>query len=215
MPEKEYNIETAQSPDPYFCIEYDSKGRFCTYWHQINEILKLAPSNVLEVGIGNGFTRQYLHKMRIDVISLDIAYELSPNVVGSVLSLPFTSESFDVVACYEVLEHLFYENFSTALRELARASRRHLILSIPDTTSAFRFFVEFPSIKSFRKLIPSPFPRPKLHEFDGYHYWEIGKKGYPLSKIKHDMINSGLIISKTFRVFEYSHHRFFVLEKQN
>lgn len=46
-------------PDHYY-DNYDWKGRFCSYWHQINEIIELGPNRVLEIGIGNGFVSKYL-----------------------------------------------------------------------------------------------------------------------------------------------------------
>ena len=42
-------------PNHYFNEFYDSKERWISYWHQINEIIKLNPKKVLEIGIGNGF----------------------------------------------------------------------------------------------------------------------------------------------------------------
>ena len=33
--------------------EYDQKPRWISYWHQIDEVLRLAPQTVLEIGIGN------------------------------------------------------------------------------------------------------------------------------------------------------------------
>ena len=47
-------------PNHYFNESYNSKERFISYWHQINEIIKLKPKKVLEIGIGNGFVSKYL-----------------------------------------------------------------------------------------------------------------------------------------------------------
>ncbi len=200
-------------PDHYFNESYDTKERFISYWHQINEIISLKPKEVLEVGIGSGFVRRYLKEKGIDFTTLDIAYELQPDVAGSVLAIPFSRESFYVVACYEVLEHLPYENFVESLRELAHVSQRHIILCLPDVTTVYRINIELPRIKPIKRLIPHPFPRPTHHEFDGEHYWEIGKTYYPLKRIKLNIKQAGLKIVKTYRVFEFYYHRFFLLEK--
>jgi len=59
-------------PDHYYNIIYDTKERFCSYWHQIQEVLLLKPSEVLEIGIGNGFVSRYLKERGINVTTLDI-----------------------------------------------------------------------------------------------------------------------------------------------
>jgi len=197
----------------YFERTYDVKGRFSSYWHQVDEIISLQPEKVLEVGIGNSFVSNYLKERGIDITSIDVFHGLRPNITASVLAIPFCDETFDVIACYEVLEHLPYNDFPNALKELARVSQRHIILSVPDITTVYRFYIELPKIKAIKKLIPHPFHRVTGHKFDDEHHWEIGKKGYNLQRIKLDIINSGLNILKTYRVFEFYYHRFFVLTK--
>lgn len=53
-----------------------------------------------------------------------------------------------------------------------------------------------------------------MNKFNGEHYWEIGKAGYPLSKITKDIEKAGFKIIKTYRIFENPYHRFFVLKKE-
>jgi ubiquinone/menaquinone biosynthesis C-methylase UbiE len=197
----------------YFESTYDTKERFCSYWHQIDEVLQLKPSKVLEIGVGNSFVTKYLNKKGANVTTLDIAYDLQPDVAGSVLNLPFINASFDTVTCCQVLEHLPYENFPESLRELARVSQSHVIISLPDATTVYRVNIELPRIKPIRKLIPHPFPRATTQVYNGAHYWEIGKRQYPLEKIVRDIEKSKLNITKTYRVFEFYYHRFFILTK--
>ncbi len=198
----------------YFTESYDLKERFISYWHQINEVILLKTTNILEIGVGNGFVSNYLKGRGLKVTTLDINDELNPNVVGNVLAVPFIDKSFNIVACYEVLEHLPYKNFSEALREIHRVSLKYVILSLPDVTTVYRFNIELPRIKPIKKLVPHPFPRPASHGSDGCHYWEIGKAGCPLHKIKRDVIHSGFNLIRTYRVFEFYYHRFFLLEKK-
>ena len=63
-------------------------------------------------------------------------------------------------------------------------------------------------------LIPLPRLKPPKHEFNGEHYWEIGKVGYPLSKITKDIERAGFNIERTYRVFENPYQRFFILRKE-
>lgn len=121
----------------YFRIEYNNKGRFISYWHQINKIIKLNPREVLEIGIGKGFVSKYLKERRVNVLTLDIDKKLNPDIIGSVLDVPFPDNSFEVIACYELLEHLQYENFYKALSEIFRVYKSYAILSLPDASRVY------------------------------------------------------------------------------
>lgn len=199
-------------PNHYFNKSYDSKERFISYWHQINEFVRLEPDSVLEIGIGSGFVSKYLKERDINITTLDFDLNLNPDRVGSVLDIPFEDNSFEVVGCYEVLEHLPFENFNKALAEIFRISKSCAILSLPDVNRVYRVYVHLPKVGVFKKLIPLPQLK-NIHKFDGEHYWEIGKVGYPLSKIVCKIQKSGFKIEKTYRVFEQPYHRFFILKK--
>jgi len=213
MSSNQSNYKLAENEHHYFNTAYDVKGRFSSYWHQINEIIKVRPTKVLEIGIGTGFVTRYLKERGVDIINIDVMHSLKPDIAASVLALPFSSEIFSIVGCYEVLEHIPYEDFTTALEELARVSRKHVVLSLPDVTTAYRFFAELPRMKPIKKFIPHPFHRSSVHIYDGHHHWEIGKKYYSLRKIKTDIGKLGLKIIKSYRVFEFPYHRFFLLQK--
>jgi len=198
----------------YFNESYDSKSRFISYWHQIYEIVKLRPKRVLEIGIGNGFISKYLKERKVNVLTLDIDKKLNPDIVGSVLDVPFPDNSFEVVACYEVLEHLQYENFYKALSEIFRVSKSYAILSLPDVSRVYHLYLQIPKVGVFKRLISLPRLKNPIHKFDGEHYWEIGKEEYPLSKFVNDIQRVGFKIEKTYRIFENPYHRFFVLKKE-
>jgi len=201
-------------PNHYFNESYDSKGRFISYWHQIHEIVRLRPKRVLEIGIGNGFVQKYLKEGGLNLTTLDIDQELKPDIIGTVLDIPFADGSFDVIACYELLEHLQYENFYKALSEIFRVCKSYAILSLPDASRVYRVYVQIPKVGVFKRLISLPRLKNPIHKFNGEHYWEIGKVGYPLSKITKDIERPGFNIKKTYRIFENPYHRFFILKKE-
>jgi 2-polyprenyl-3-methyl-5-hydroxy-6-metoxy-1,4-benzoquinol methylase len=96
---------------------------------------------VLDAGCGEGFAmREVLKKSNATVVGLDgslgavqIAGRLNPAytfAAGDLLQLPFTTGTFDLVLCMEVLEHLNAPDHGLA--ELCRVSRRWLLLSVPN-----------------------------------------------------------------------------------
>ena len=200
-------------PSQYFRMEYDNKERFMSYWHQIDEVMTIGLGPALEIGIGNGFVANYLKGRGIDITTMDIDEQLRPDKVGSVLSIPFPDAAFKVVTCFEVLEHLPYEDFSKALTEIYRVAEEYVILSLPDSTQVQRVEIWIPKLGVFKRLIRLPWAKPLKHIYDGEHHWEIGKDGYLLSRIISDIKRVGFEIEKTFRVFENPYHRFFKMKK--
>ena len=197
----------------YFGSNYITPSRFASYAYQLTEIMALKPNNVLELGIGNGLVAWMLKKAKVQVTTVDFDKALCPDIVASVTDMSVRGESFDVVACFEVLEHLPYNHFDRAVSEIFRISNSHAILSLPDVQRAYRIDVQLPKIGGIKKLIQLPRLRKLIHCFDGEHYWEIGKASYPLIRIIKDIQRAGFRIEKTYRVFEYPYHRFFILEK--
>src|SRR5206468_12881601 len=50
---------------------------------------------------------------------------------GDVTGLPFADNSFDVVCCLEVLEHIQPGQLPAACREIARVARHQTIIGVP------------------------------------------------------------------------------------
>jgi SAM-dependent methyltransferase len=197
----------------YSDTSYNEKGRFSSYWHQIDAILNLKSESVLEIGTGNGLIKYALQKSGIKVSTLDIDEKLEPDYFGSVTAIPIKDNSFDAALCCQVLEHLPYENFVPALKEIRRVVKKDLVLSLPDLQRVYRFCWQLPVIGEIRFLYKIPRLRPLPWKFNGEHYWNISCEGYPLSRILNDIKAAGFTVDKTFCVFEMSWHRFFLLKK--
>jgi SAM-dependent methyltransferase len=118
----------------YWSREYNTKERLCSFWHQLDEVLRLSPESVLEVGPGSGLVTGWLRHAGVQTTTVDVDSSVAPDVIGSVTDLPFDAQSFDVVLCAEVLEHLPWEDAEHALRELRRVARGGAVVSVPDDT---------------------------------------------------------------------------------
>lgn len=195
----------------YFNPNYDDKSRWVSYWYQIREILNFNPRKILVIGKGNGLVSDYFKLYGAEAITLDINGSLKPDVVSSVLNMPFSDNFFDVVLCAQVLEHLPYEDFSKALEKINRVAKIGAVISLPHFGPVIKFCLKIPLLPPFRFMVKLPYP--KKHVFKGEHYWEIGKRGYSFKKIKAEIKKSGFSIEKDYIVFENPLHHFFVLKK--
>lgn len=195
----------------YKFSSYMSKNRWNSVWHQVDEVLRLHPKNVLEIGPGSGVFKLISSVFDLKVETLDLDPELAPDHVGSATELPFTDTSYDVVCGFQVLEHLPYELALQAFKEMARVSKRNVVISLPDAKVVWRYHFQLPKIGSYELFIPRPRIRKLIHMFDGEHYWEINKKGYEFERIVNDFSKYGTL-TKTYRVAEFTYHRFFVFD---
>jgi 2-polyprenyl-3-methyl-5-hydroxy-6-metoxy-1,4-benzoquinol methylase len=96
----------------------------------------------IDAGCGEGLAIQKILRneqkgrvfgMDLSLLAVKLAKKIhhqSMFVQGSILDIPFKDESFPVVVCLEVLEHL--ENPDQGLKELLRVSGGFILLSVPN-----------------------------------------------------------------------------------
>jgi len=196
--------------DHYQFARYMTKARWSSLWHQVDEVRRLQPERVLEIGPGPGLFKKLAAMAGLHVETVDIDPELGPDHVASATALPFADAAFDVVCAFQMLEHLPYEQSLAAIKEMARVAGRGIVVSLPDVREVWPFLVSLPKIGEVRFVIPKPVLKARDHQFDGQHYWEIGKRGYEASKVIQDFTVAGWQLSRTYRVFDHQYHRFLV-----
>lgn len=190
--------------------KYAFEGRFVSYYWQLKEVLALEPSSVLEVGVGDRVFGDFIrNNTSVSYTSVDIAEDLHPDVVGSILKLPFADNAFDVICAFEVLEHLPFEEFERALSELCRVARTHVVISIPHFGPMLSLSCKIPFLPQIQFAVKIPFA--KKHIFNGQHYWELGKRGFSAGKIR-TVLKTHTEILRDFVPFGSSYHHFFVLK---
>ena len=55
----------------YRFSRYMTKERWCSIWHQLDEVLRLQPNNVLEVGPGAGLFKALAGNFELKIDTLD------------------------------------------------------------------------------------------------------------------------------------------------
>lgn len=195
----------------YSAERYGTLSRFSSYYYQIRELLRTKPESILEIGLGDGVTANYLkNHIGIAYTTADFAADLNPDIVADIRKLPVQDASFDTVCAFEVLEHLPFEDFETGVRELSRVAKKYVIISLPHFGPPVQLFLKIPFIREIKFAFKIPFA--KTHVFNGQHYWEIGKRDYPVSRIRAVLKKFGTI-EREFVPFENQYHHFFIIKK--
>lgn len=189
---------------------YIHLNRWCSYWYQLKEILELDPKSVLEFGVTNNITRSMLSNDNIKYYTADIDKELKPDYLIKSISNFNIDNDFDVVCAFQVLEHLPYEDFETCLIKLKQHSDKYVIISLPYFAMDLRFSLIAKPFVNLNKIIKINVDRKLIHD---EHYWEIGRKDYPLKRILKD-VKKHFNIKKNYIVKENPYHYFLVLENK-
>ncbi|BHH85110.1 class I SAM-dependent methyltransferase [Desulforhopalus sp. 52FAK] len=218
MDEKNKIFRKQVEKSHYDFENYLSKKRWISVWHQIDEVLRLQPQSLLEIGPGSGLFKALAGHFNLSVETVDVDPELKPNYLASAEDLPFDDNSYDCVCAFQVLEHLPYKQFLKAFGEMVRVAQNDIVISLPDARTLWVYLVHIPKIGEMVFHIPKPFFIKNVHEFDGEHYWEINKNEFPFRKVLNDLFlisKRQFLLTNTYRVPENPHHRFLVFRKSN
>ncbi len=88
----------------------------------IDSFMQTIPKSarILDLGCGEGVLVEKYGKQGYDIVGLDYNYS-SPRILrGSILNIPFSDSSFDLVLCLDVIEHLHVDEQDEAFGEVRR-----------------------------------------------------------------------------------------------
>jgi hypothetical protein len=114
-----------------------------TEMQRMRRTVELIPSDVsslLDVGAGHGIFLEELKAARdisgvgVEITSAKVDYARTRGIdlrLGDASALDFRDREFDAVVSCEVLEHLPFGVYESALAEFARVARRWVIITVP------------------------------------------------------------------------------------
>ncbi|WP_071516658.1 methyltransferase domain-containing protein [Geitlerinema sp. PCC 9228] len=197
--------------------EYLSKPRMISYYNQkriINALGKKV-TTILEVGVFNSLFSNILSLEGYQVTRADFDSTLNPDMILDLQSdFELPKNTFDAIVVFQVLEHIPYEDFEKAIKKLAEATNKFLVISLPYSSEYLSLNFRSSFNRDFRGVmlqIPKFWSTKPL--VDDEHYWEIGLKGYPKKRIVRSLEQTGLKIRRQYQDKLQPYHYFFVLEK--
>lgn len=207
-------MNNQENKNLYLAKSYNHKPRWYSYYHQFQNIFNQNPESVLEIGTGGGITANILRQNDVAVTTIDIDPNTNPDIIGSVLALPFKDNSFDMAVAFEILEHLPFASFSPALKEMGRVSKNNVIISLPDHgKSLLRLTFKLPFIKEKNWQLRLPAIDNKKYWAPCGHFWEMGNIDYPYRKVAKEIEKSGFEIMGSYIPNESAWTRYFILRK--
>jgi SAM-dependent methyltransferase len=124
-------------------------------FHATARMIPADVRSLADIGCGNGIFGNYLKDERPDLklLSVDrseaaLAYVQTDKLQAEIDKLPLPDGSFDCVTCLQVLEHIPNPDYKASLSELARVSKKYLLISVPYNEDLKRGFTECPACGS-------------------------------------------------------------------
>ncbi len=172
------------------------------------EVFASSPEVVVEVGVGSGFLRDYLRKRGVEVVGVDVNEALSPDVVGDVTALPLATGTADVVVAFEVLEHIPFEKLEVALEEMARVTKKYVIISLPHLRNYT--YYKLPRLG----VVVVPTLRHRWRKLPPEHLWELDLPPATVENVKAKAKKVGLSTERDYHIPEHPYHHIFRFRKQ-
>jgi len=137
----------------------ETKKRLDIVYNNLFKGIDLKGKKFLEIGCGLGYFSLEAKNRGVIVTAVDVGENLvritkqkvkkGKFIVASASNLPFKNETFDIVLCTEVIEHV--ENQTKAFNEMFRVLKNngYLVLTTPN-----KFFKPFFDLMSFANIRP-------------------------------------------------------------
>ncbi len=154
--------------------QLESEQHWRLYWQQQNLMdgYIAEDDHLLEIGVGTGFTANYLRAKNLTVTTADIDKGKNPGIVTNIVSYDFP-DSYDSVLAFEVFEHIPFSEFASLLPRLHGAVKKYFFFSVPrNRKNVFQFSFKLPKLRSYSWCWTT-----KKTSIAEHHFWELEHGG--------------------------------------
>jgi len=187
--------------------ELETEPHWRCYWWQ-QKLMQGKIDNdhsLLEIGVGSGFTANYLKSRGFHVTTVDIDAAKGPDVIANVVEWT-PPEEYDHVLAFEVFEHIPFEEFERAFQRLSPCCRGSFFFSFPACLAEkVHIAIYIDGIVNRRKSWWRPRPIS-----EGHHFWEVGAPGTTLDDLDAMFARYGWCIADTL---DFEHWRFLAVQR--
>jgi hypothetical protein len=186
----------------------ESKQHWEFYWHQQklmeDFVIHEKKEEIIEIGVGSGFTKNYCESKGLKITTLDIDAEKKPDIIANAATYDF-SKKYDHLMAFEVFEHMPYSEFEKLVFKIPEFVRHYAFISLPRNEKIVFFInLKMPKLKPI--YFDWRFRSNKLKT--EAHHWEINYKNYTIKRLEKLFQNAGLKIEK---ILKYQYIYFYAL----
>ena len=191
------DVEYKYSAEWIYDLESEEHWRL--YWNQQKLMQNKVKSgdNVLEIGVGSGFTANYLKSKGVNIKTLDIDREKKPDIVANIAEYQF-SKRYDHVLAFEVFEHIPFIEFKTVFKKISNICKKYMFLSIPRNEKVWLHFDFQLPIIGKREFC---FVTLKRNVTELAHFWEIDDGSVSTNDFEQEFYKHGLTILTKLKRF--------------
>ena len=194
--EKIRGVEYKYSAEWIYDLESEEHWRL--YWNQQKLMQNKVRSgdNVLEIGVGSGFTANYLKSKGVNIKTLDIDGGKKPDIVANLVEYQFP-DHYDHVLAFEVFEHIPFVEFKRVFEKISHMCKKYIFISVPRNEKVWlQLNFHFPIVGK-REL---RFVTLRGKVIEPAHFWEIGDGCVSINDLEQVFCKRGFtILTKTRR----------------
>jgi len=186
--------------------ELEKEQHWRCYWRQEKLMQNYIESgqHILEIGLGSGFTANYLRSKGFKVTTIDIDKEKSPDILANIVEYNFT-EIYDHVLAFEVFEHIPFTEFQKIIKKISMICKNFLFLSVPrNERRLLRCEFDLPKfghrileIKTLKKKISTE-----------HHFWELDDGNISTKDFEKVLIRAGYRLNHSDQAFSQRYYAF-------